>query len=95
MHGIVRNTSKPVENLKIALESALPASFHGGKFKSVCRSLQPFRLGKNFLRYDTKAMIHKRKKKDKLDFIKRKNFSSKNTVKKIYRLGENMFKSHI
>lgn len=64
------------------------------------RSLQPFRLDKNFLRYDTKGMIHKRKKiknkkKDKLDFIKRKNFSSKNTVKRRYMLGENMFKSHI
>lgn len=79
----------------------MTSSFHGRKFKSMCRrSLQPFRLDKNFLRYDTKGMIHKRKKiknkkKDKLDFIKRKNFSSKNTVKRRYMLGENMFKSHI
>lgn len=52
-----------------------------------------------FLRRDTKTMVHKRKKYDKLDLIKIQIFCiSKDTIKKMKKqtnLGENIYETHI
>lgn len=71
-------------------------NYRTGRNKHERRSLWSW-LRQRFLRQDFKSTIHKRKI-DKLDFIKIKNYSLKDTIKGVQRQakdGEKIFLSHI